>query len=364
VLQLYLEHEHIVRERRIRIRPVVIRVEPMSGRWGMWDPAARTITLSTQLIERYSWDVVVEVLKHEIAHQIVSEIFGRSSPHGPAFSQAADLLGLAPWARSASGELPHEVPHWKQGAVSKEEERLLQKVEKLLALAGSANENEALAAMARVRELYAKHNLERLRDRRAPEMVSLVVELKKRRIEREESKIASILIEHFFVRIVFGSLFDAKELEHHRTVEILGARENVLMAEYVRAFLHERSQALWQQHRQKTGAPGRSRRSYVFGVLSGFATKLARERTRSASEVLEGVSAEDCRALMRSGDRKLDEFVASRYPRLSSRRANAWAADGESFAAGRREGERLTLHRPVEDQATSRGLALGSGAKR
>ena len=68
-------------------------------------------------------------------------------PHGNAFQAACLRLGVAEWARLASGELPQQIPSWRDKLLSKDEERLLKRAEKLLALAASTNEYEATLAM-------------------------------------------------------------------------------------------------------------------------------------------------------------------------------------------------------------------------
>ena len=60
-------------------------------------------------------------------------------------------LGVATWASSASCDLPPEIPDWHQRVLTSEEERLLNRAEKLLALAESSNEHEAALAVERVR---------------------------------------------------------------------------------------------------------------------------------------------------------------------------------------------------------------------
>ena len=62
---------------------------------GLWIPATRTLLISESLVMQKPWGLVQEVLKHEMAHQYVHEILGRTdeSAHGPAF-QAVCALSL------------------------------------------------------------------------------------------------------------------------------------------------------------------------------------------------------------------------------------------------------------------------------
>ena len=168
VAQLYKEHAEISWYHRAGLKPVVIQIAPMEKNWGTWDPFFRAITLSERLIKEHSWDVVLEILKHEMAHQYVSDQMGlpREASHGPAFKEACKKLGVAAWAARATGDIPDIIPSLRERVLSRDDERLLDRVEKLLSLAQSSNEHEALLAMERVRELYAKHNLDKIRHAR------------------------------------------------------------------------------------------------------------------------------------------------------------------------------------------------------
>src|SRR5262245_56457159 len=56
-------------------------------RLGRWVGGRRAIELSRALLFEHGWGVLLEVLKHEMAHQYVHEILGvlDESSHGPAF---------------------------------------------------------------------------------------------------------------------------------------------------------------------------------------------------------------------------------------------------------------------------------------
>src|SRR4051812_40391104 len=63
---------------------------------GLWVPHVRTIEIARRLVLGHSWGVVVEVLKHEMAHQYVHEQLGvvDESAHGPAFRAVCEKLGI------------------------------------------------------------------------------------------------------------------------------------------------------------------------------------------------------------------------------------------------------------------------------
>jgi len=360
--QLYKEYESVCYHHKLLIGRPVLRVDRLSGRWGLWDPVARTIRIASQLIEGYDWDVVIEILKHEMAHQMVTDFFGQDEAHGPCFSRACQRLGVSDWASRCEVDLAMRISHWKDRALSEPEERLLKKVEKLLSLATSSNEHEALLAMQRVRELYAKHNLDRLRERRESGMVYLLLQPKRKRIERYESMIGSILCEHFSVKVIYSSLYDPKDLCEYKVIELLGARENVLMAEYVYQFLWDKIHHLWEQYRQEARKGGRSKRSYLLGVLWGFRERLnkAKKEDRAAARSNPRGERRLTQQLVAQEDRRLQEFVSRRHPRLVTRRSGGHLYDGHSYSAGIEQGLKLTLNKPISQKGGNRGLLLDS----
>src|SRR5688572_29625009 len=86
--QLYTEHSHVCFSYKLRLARPVIHVAPLESLWGRWDPEIRTLTISEKLIENYPWETVIEILKHEMAHQFVTDICRSDEAHGPLFEDA------------------------------------------------------------------------------------------------------------------------------------------------------------------------------------------------------------------------------------------------------------------------------------
>src|SRR6185312_6719677 len=118
---------------------------------GQWLAGERRIELQRAFVVDGAWGAVVEVLKHEMAHQFVSEALGDPdpTPHGPAFRAVCERHGID---ASAAG-----VP---DAAATPEADRIVSRVAKLLALAESPNVHEAELAMAEAQRLLLKHNLD------------------------------------------------------------------------------------------------------------------------------------------------------------------------------------------------------------
>src|SRR5687768_15093546 len=59
------------------LRPPEIKISDSARRLGQWDSSRRRIEMSRLLFVKEPWGTVLEVLKHEMAHQYVHEILGR-----------------------------------------------------------------------------------------------------------------------------------------------------------------------------------------------------------------------------------------------------------------------------------------------
>lgn len=348
--QLQVEHNWVRLTYAPVLRPIPIALSEGRSRWGTYQARPRLITISRHLIREYPWPVVIEILKHEMAHQYVWEVKGSADRHGPVFQEACRILRVPSWAASASGELPHDIPDG-QGFVDppdSEAFRLLRRAEKLLALAESANEHEAALAMQRVRELYARHNLEALRLRAPRNYVNRTISLKRLRKDVLDSLIVDTLCSHFMVNTVFTQIFDASTLRNERGVDLLGTRENVEMAEYVYHFLRHRAESLWQRHKATTRAPANHRTDFLHGLFHAFNEKL-RAPVLTPEET----------ALVRAKDAGLERFKRWHYPYLRTTSSSGGGVDAGAFASGVTEGKALNIHKGVHGHAGNRGGLLG-----
>ena len=352
--QLYQEYRSILWNHRLSLRPVSIQLFDSDTHWGKWDPTTRTIWIARKLIREYSWFHVQSILRHEMAHQMVDEFYDPSQkgrPHGDFFRLACQHLGVPEEFTQASIQLQESSLDWRTEKVDEASEKLLDKVRKLLALATSSNEHEAFLAMNKVRELYAKYNLEQAEGKKS-HFAHIVITHGKKRIEPHQARVISILVEHFFVEILTSNLFDAKTGETHRALEIIGTRENVLMAEYVYYFLLQQMdfwmREMIQMSHRKTSpriSPKISpmaRKSFRLGILAGFSEKL-KQSEKGPSSQASSDSSHPSSALTVVGqamvkfrqDQQLKNYLSSVYPRISHTTSSAQTVDHLAYGAGK-----------------------------
>jgi len=346
LLELHNEYAAILRERRLKLRPARLELSDAAVFWGQWNSSTRVIFLTRRLLREHSWFRVLAVLRHEIAHQYVDEVLGgeRGGPHGERFQEACRKLGVPPEFMRATVHLTQSSLDWREASADDVSEKMLERVRKLLNLASSSNEHEALLAMNRVREIYAKYNLERT-VLEEPRYFHLIISTGKKRLTTVEQKIVGILVGHFFVQVIVGREYKIAAKTHQRSIEIIGTRENVLLAEYIYYFLLRHSKQLTDDFVGKKKLLLHARRSYHLGLLEGFDEKLRRDpavETPLISKALEVFRA----------DRRLDSYVSEVYPRLVSLSSRARLGDGSAFAEGKREGRRITLNKPIHERAS------------
>ncbi len=365
VRQLLREHELICRRYRLNLTRPVIEVVDVSGYWGKWFAATTTISLSRDLLDGQPWDAVLNVLKHEMAHQLVAELFNGAPGHGPDFKRACEVLGVPARFQQASSTIAGAEPGTPDRRPT-DAERRLKKIRKLLALSDSANEHEALLAMQKARQLLDRYNLngQLNRDKNGAAHANLLINLRRKRVECYHRAICSLLIEYFHAEIVITPLYDAHDLTTYKCIDIMGRDGNVKIAGYVYHFLMDRLPALWRRHQAANPRPAKGRNSYWLGVLNGFREGLANDR-RAEEEAQEPAPAgkTDLKPTATASllpaathDPALAVFVASRYPKLQNSRKRTTRIDLRHFEAGRQDGLLLKFRKGLNGDGDEQRL--------
>lgn len=315
------------------LRRPVFRLVDSTARLGTWDRARREIALSRVLFTR-GWGAVLEVLKHEMAHQYAHEVLGAvdESAHGRAFREVCARFGIDP---RASGEpRPAEV-----------EDRVLRRVTRLLALAESPNVHEAQAAMRAAQDLLLRYNLDAPAARHDVAWRHLGSPLA--RLYEPDRILAALLTTHFFVECIWVSVYLPEADRYARQLEACGTPENLEFASYVHDFLRGTGDRLYAA--QGRGLRG-GRGAFLAGLFRGFHEKLD-EQAKGQREA----------GLVWVGDPAVRAYLRDRHPHVRTlrgtgvRRTDAWEE-------GRAAGRELVLHKPVRERGTGGGLLPGEGA--
>jgi hypothetical protein len=307
------------------------RLTESSARLGAWVRAERCIEIARSLLVEHGWGTVVEVLRHEMAHQYVDEVLcAEERAHGATFREVCAERGI-------DGR-PVGVPEPSAGPTS-----ILDRVAKLLALAESPNEHEAHAAMTAARRLMLKHNLSEVTAAADHCYTHRHLGSPTGRVSEAERVLASILSDHFFVDVIWVPVWRPLEGKRGSVLEACGTLENLEMAEYVHSFLSHTAERLWREHKRASRLPGnRDRRAYVAGVMAGFRDKLRDGEKQDANAGLVWV-----------GDPRLGEFFRRRHPRI--RWTHHPSTRGSSaHQHGRTAGQQIVLRRGMQSGPSGR----------
>jgi len=308
-----------------------------AARLGCWSAERRSIALSRSALLTHGWGVISEVLKHEMAHQYVSEVLRETSEtaHGPAFRGVCARLGVD----AAAAGLP---VHAQEDG----ERRLVDRIARLLALAESPNVHEAEAAASAAQRLMLKYNLD-VAGGAARRYGFLHVGRPTGRVSEAERMLAMILGRHYFVEVIWVPVYRVLEGKRGTVLEICGSEANLAVAEYVHAFLTNTAEQLWAEHKRALGIrSNRDRRVFLAGVMSGFADKLARQTVTHREEGLVWVR-----------DADLGGYLRKRHPRIRNVRY-AGNRKNEAYAHGKAAGGRIVLRKGVSAPAASHGRLL------
>lgn len=339
--QLQLEFEEVCGYYGVNLQVPIFEITDSKAEFGAWCQATGTLRLSRHLIMNYSWSITLQVLKHEMAHQLCSSLRGSRKPHDENFQLACEKLGVLPEYRRA-GSCPAEfVEEVAAGSRATENgRRCIGRVKKLLALAESSNEHEAALAMQKANELMEKYHIQSLGGDERQGFNYTIIDRKRKRVERYQRQICRILQDFFFVRVVLATLYDPERNQTYRTIELLGSRENVAIGEYCYHFLENQLALLWERNRDRfKGSTRIEKNSYYLGLLQGFYQKLGAQKKQRQKE---GRQAQ-LDALVVTEEQRLDEYVAIRFPRLRKIASRGAKLYRNTYHEGVKAGKHISL---------------------
>jgi len=327
------------------------------SKWGRWEPATRTLKLNYYLLNNFAWDSVVQVMKHEMAHMIVSEFWGdipnNNRHHGELFKKACKIMDVSSQRTHSSEEL--------RDFHLTEREKVVSKIHKLFNLGESNHKSEADAAMAKAHELMIKYNIslkELPTNQRT--FVFRPVGPVFSKVPEYVKNIARVVARNYFVKYIFMSYARDYRRSYSRTqryIEFYGEAHNVEIAEYIFHFLLVEAERQWADFQQTEGYQNRyvdenGNQSYVgkynyrknkyiqrrkgkyskVAFLEGFASGLMLLFGKRKEAVKTKIDPKNVLPIW-SGDKLLDEKYQNHY------NPTKWhSSGGSSTGGGRSEG--------------------------
>jgi hypothetical protein len=296
---------------------------------GEWNAGTRTIRFSLTFVFERPWWVVTEVLKHEMAHQYVSDVLGveeEETAHGPAFQMVCDRYGID----ARAGRAPNE-----------EELHVVEKARKLLALSVNANKHEAENALAAAQRLLGQHGLaeEDIREMESGDLGVMALGEIIPKHELHHVQATMLLAGHFRVQCIWVPRSDPRSGAVGMQLEVVGARADIAMAEYVYAWLHQTAVRLCPER-----LPKRERIDFLAGVISGHMKRLDADAARATAQ-----AAGRSLALVKIGDHDADveAYFDRRYPETRTSRAGSRRRLSSAFFEGQAQGRDLAMSKPL-----------------
>ena len=364
--QFLREFHSICYQYSLVLEPPVFAISASEKQMGSWRPGIREIRMSRSLILHYPWDVTLQVLKHEMAHQICSEIFhDQTGGHGANFIKACERLGLPERFRRSRGVLPLKIEEEKDdGFRSNVSRNILEKIRKLLALAESSNEHESALAMEMAGRLLKRYNVQHTYENEKNIYVYSIINKKRKRIEGYQRRIILILKKYFYIDALSSNLYDPLSNETHKTFEIFGKKENVEIAEYCYHFLEKKLSSLWQQNCESFNGNKRiAKKSYYLGLLQGVSDKLSVQENSDCYPTLRTSKSKSSTSseLVVVADTALKRFIHARYPRVSKRSMGGTKIYQETYNKGITVGRSIIIYKGITGTTDNDGKLLECG---
>ena len=323
-------------------------------RWGSWSLERREIAIRRSLVWDYPWTSAREVLLHEMAHQLADEVWGGDGrPHGERFREACRSLGADPGAAGDYVPFAHRPSH---GELS-DEDRILLRVRKLLALAQSANRHEAEMAMAKAHEHIARYNVDLLATHQPRTYCSACLGEPVVRGHEYDHALAGLLCDFYFVEGIWIPAYVLSRGRMGKVLEVSGLPENVRMAGYVHDFLRRVIEDQWNVFNARGRHSLHRKTDFAVGLVRGFRHKIETQARVSNAE------PRATRALIKTDDPRLRSYFRERYPRIRRISGRGRSVDMGVQKAGEHVGQSTVLSRPIEGSQKSPARLSHPGAE-
>ena len=336
-------------ELRQRLMKPLFALRDFEKRLGYWSPEKREIGLSRRFVTDHTWHDIREVLLHEMAHQFVHQVWGVQDepPHGQRFQHACRLLNANPKASGAYLPFSRQIlQHVENG-----NDKIRQRIQKLLALAASSNQHEAESAMIKAHELMAKYEMNRTAQQTSRDYFSVFIGHSSLRHFQEDYYLAHLLMDYYYVKCLWVPAYVMDRQKMGSVLEISGTAQNLQIAGYVFDFIRQFIESEWGLYNQD-GKWNRYRKTdFAIGILTGFRTKL--EQTPAAT-ALSGQSL----PLVAIQDNALQHYFSMRYPRLKKFRRKGGRCHLQVLADGSEIGKTLVIRKGISRSSSEDSTRL------
>lgn len=215
------------------------------------------------------------------------------------------------------------------------DQKIIEKVRKLLALGESPNEAEAAAAMNKAKVLLARYGMT-LSDLEKNEHGIIEQELlKAHRLRVWKSTLLAAVLDSCYTQAL-----KIRKGKDSRII-LVGRKENIVSAENMFHYLCETIVRISKKYKGTV----RHLDSFRFGMVTRI-----RERLEALDEKPETGSEERALvvAMEKTAEKENSEYLEKQYGRVRKQRRNRIGIDSNSFGQGKAVGNRISLDRQID----------------
>lgn len=230
------------------------------------------------------------------------------------------------------------------------DEKLVEKIKKLLALGNSTNEYEAKLAAEKASELLTKHNLSMQQVMEDKTYEQRTLDEKTNRIRREDKWIMPLVADFFFVKMLIRSVSSRDKRRINQYV-LIGQPVNTAVAAYIFEFLILQYRQLWVDYKKQYNKTEKSREAYYHGLTHGIKMQLELQVKKTEAEA--GL-------MVIRDDPALQKYIKNQFQNLTTNKSQASLyQDQHAAGAGIEAGKSLNLRRGLtESNKTNQTLGL------
>lgn len=290
------------------------------------------ITLSDNLLSpMVTYNMVREVLGHEVAHYIDWNINGSTS-HGEEFKRICAILGIT-----------NDEAVFKDSLMAvRDNSSIMEKIKKLLALSESPNMNEAQSALLKARQLMREYNLEDAERKDTQKIYRLGLHDYKS-YTAELMTITYIIKQVSNVYVVLNGGYPLNTISAH------GTKTEVEIAEYLFSYLKRELDYQYKQMRKNGDFYGRGKTSFYNGVLSEMQKRFSKQEENSNWGLVE----------YNKENEKLARNLVYSDVRLKSKVSHTRVSNSKAYNSGKETGKNLRIHNGLSNGSSQSGRYLG-----
>jgi hypothetical protein len=229
------------------------------------------------------------------------------------------------------------------------DQKIIDKLKKLLALSASDNENEATLAMKKAEELMREHNLS---------VADVALDGSGAHVSSAEvfgltktSQTWEISLGSFIAQAFNGRAIRTKNSNGWSFTFVAGKTDLILITdlfERLRTTTKRMSQAYVTSVRDLTNVHGKSlHNSYRMGIVHTIHKRLECLKQNTAPTDNRNEFGMTGTALMAIKDKAVDQRVNRIFPRIKSIKTNTSISNGQAYRQGQTDGNNVSLHRSV-----------------